>query len=90
MLLAGLIEAVPRSISLTVEVFLHRGFGGRYVDCGLLGLPILFYFPILSFPDQNPQYLWGYLVAYGVLWAVAGIGVLRRRWSGKEHCSLPV
>jgi hypothetical protein len=82
-LLVATIEALGRSIALTVEVFLHHSFGVRYVDCGFLGVVVLFFFAGF-FPGQNPLPLYGYMVVYGLLWLIAGIGALRRRWSGKN------
>src|ERR1019366_3760995 len=84
MLVVGTIEALGRSIALSVEVFLHRGFGARYVNCGFLGIIVLFFFPAW-FQHQDPLFVWAYMVAYGVLWAIAGISALKRRWRGKDN-----
>jgi hypothetical protein len=67
---------------LTVEVFLHRGFGSRYVDCGFMGIIVIFFFA-QWFPDQNPCFLYCYMIAYAVLWIIAGIGAIKRWWRGK-------
>jgi hypothetical protein len=80
--IAELIEGVARSICLTVEVFLHRGFGSRYVGYGLVGTVVIFVFS-LFFAGQDIRPLFCFLVAYGVLWLIATAGTLIRRWRGK-------
>jgi hypothetical protein len=83
-LLAGLVEGIARAIALTVEVFLHRGFGSRYVGCGLLGTVIIFVFAQF-FPAEDPRPILCFLIAYGVLWLVATVGVLIRYWRGNDR-----
>jgi hypothetical protein len=82
-LIAESVEGISRAIALTVEVFLHCGFGSRYVGCGFVGIPIIFCFA-LHFADQHPLPLLCYLAAYGVMWLIAAICTLIRCWGGRD------
>jgi hypothetical protein len=81
---AGLVEGVGRSLALSVEVFLHRGFGSGYVGCGLLAFVIMFLFAQFFFPDQDVRPLGVFAGIYGVLWFIAAINVLIRWWRGVQ------
>jgi hypothetical protein len=76
-LVVALAEGLARATALTVEVFLHKGFGSRYVGCGLMGIVIIFVFARF-FADQNVFPLYCYMAAYGVLWLIATINMLIR------------
>jgi hypothetical protein len=80
---AEVVENVGRSLALSVEVFLHRGFGSDYVGCGLLAVFIMFVFAKF-FPDENVRPLTVFAGMYAVLWLVATINVLIRWWRGGE------
>ena len=82
-LLACLVEGIARAIALTVEVFLHRGFGCRYVGCGMMGTGIIFVFAEF-FPTEDPRPILCFLIAYAVLWLIATVGVLIRHWRGND------
>jgi hypothetical protein len=82
-LVIGLVEGVIRSTALTVEIFLHRGFGVRYIDCGLLGMVVMFVFA-MCFPDQNTRPLLCFMAVYGVVWLITTICTLIRFWRGKN------
>jgi hypothetical protein len=81
---ADLVGGLARSVALTVEVFLHSGFGAGYIGCGFMGVVVMFVFT-LCFPDQNPLPVLWFSVAYGVLWLVAAIKTLARYWSGRDR-----
>ena len=82
-LVVGLVEGVIRSTALTVEVFLHRGFGARYIGCGFMGMVVMFVFS-MCFPDQNPRPLLCFIAVYGVVWVITAICTLIRFWRGKN------
>jgi hypothetical protein len=77
------VEGLVRAIALTVEVFLHYGFGCRYVGCGFMGIVVILAFA-LHFPDQNLHPLLCYMVAFGALWLIATVSMLIRVWRGKD------
>jgi hypothetical protein len=81
---ADLVQGLARSICLTVEVFLRRGFGRRYVGCGFMGVVVIFFFA-QCFPYQDDRLLYCYLVVYGILWLFACVNVLIRCWRGKNN-----
>jgi hypothetical protein len=95
-IMAEFIDGIGRAIALTVEVFLHRGFGSRYVGCGFIGVVIIFLFSML-FPGQDTSVLLGFAALYGILWLVALFNVGIRRWrhinrvhshyNGRSHLS---
>ena len=78
-IMAEFIDGIGRSVALTVEVFLHRGFGRRYVGCGFIGVVIIFLFSLL-FPGQDTRVLLGFAALYGALWLVALVNIGIRRW----------
>jgi hypothetical protein len=83
-LVAGLVEGVGRSLALSVEVFLHRGFGSAYVGCGPLAFLIMFLFVQFFYPAQDLRPLAVFAGIYGVLWLIATINVLIRWWRGVQ------
>jgi len=80
-LIGELVEGAGRSLALSVEVFLHRGFGSGYVGCGQLAFLVMFLFAKF-FPDQDMRPLIFFAGMYGVLWFIATINVLIRWWRG--------
>ena len=84
LLIAAMLQGLFRGTLLTVEVFLHRGFGFRYLNCGIMGIVGIMAFA-QCFPHDDTRFLYGYMAAFGVLWLVAGINVLRRGWRGGNH-----
>jgi hypothetical protein len=96
---AGLLEGVTRALALSVEVFLHRGFGAGYVGCGPLALLLMFLFEQFFFSGQDAQPLVVFAGIFGVFWLIAAINALirwfrkihtvRSRYNGRPHlCSL--
>jgi hypothetical protein len=83
-LLAGLIQGICRSIALTVEVFLHGGFGCRYVGCGFMGVVLIYGFSLWFPPQEILPLLW-YGAIYGILWLIATANVLIRWWRGRSR-----
>ncbi|HEX4488854.1 MAG TPA: hypothetical protein VH088_21440 [Terriglobales bacterium] len=83
-LIAEIIENAGRSLALSVEVFLHRGFGSRYISCGFFGVILMFLFS-LWFPGQNVQPLLMFAGLYGVCWLVAVLNALIRHWRGQNN-----
>jgi len=81
-----MVESVARSISLTVEVFLHKRFGPRYIGCGFFGVLIILFFT-MWFPPQTIVPLEWFAIAYGVWWLVAAINAAIRffRKQDKMH-----
>jgi hypothetical protein len=76
---------ILRSISATVEVFLHKGFGSRYIGFqGFLGI-----FAILIFAAMIPvPGTWGlilFLFAYLKACLYARAGIVWRKLRGQEH-----
>jgi hypothetical protein len=82
-LFAEIVEGVGRSLALSIEVFLHRGFGTGYVGCGPLAFLIMYLFSIF-FTDQNMHPLAVFAGIYGLLWLIATVNVLIRWWRGME------
>jgi hypothetical protein len=76
------VEGVGRSLALSVEVFLHRGFGSAYVGCGPVAFLIMFLFVQFFYPDQDVRPLAVFAGVYGVLWLIAAINALIRWWRG--------
>jgi hypothetical protein len=95
--LALIIGAAARSLALSVEVFVRRGFGSGYVGCGLFAFVLMFFF-VQFFPNDNGWPMAVFAGIYCVLWLIATINVLIRRWrrtetvhsrySGHSHLSL--
>lgn len=72
-----------RTLAASVEVFLHREIGERYL--GLQAAAVLLLVPIFSlgFPGREIGPLLLFLVAYLVMCAVARVGSLVRRFRGR-------
>jgi hypothetical protein len=83
-LVAELIEGIGRSLALSVEVFLHRGFGTRYIGCGFMGVVLIYLFSMF-FPPQEIQPLLLFAALYGLVWLISSIGVLIRYWRGRRN-----
>jgi hypothetical protein len=83
LLLAQIIRGLGQAIMLTVEVFLHRGFGRRYVVSGLAGIVVMIFFAG-CFNGQHCNPLFCYTAAYSVLWLIAGISTLKRCWRDND------
>ena len=81
---AEVVEGVGRSLALSVEVFLHRGFGSGYVGCGPLAFLIMLGFAQF-YSDQDMRPLGVFACFYGVLWLIATINVLIRWWRGNRN-----
>lgn len=79
-LVAGIVEGVARSLALSVEVFLHRGFGAGYVGCGPFALVVMFLFSQFFFSGQNVQSLLVFAGAFSAFWLIAAINALIRWW----------
>lgn len=82
-IMAEFVEGAARSLALSVEVFLHRGFGSGYVGCGLAAFLLMFLVGKLC-PEQDVRPLTVFAGLYGVLWLIATINVLIRWWRGME------
>jgi hypothetical protein len=78
-----LLEGSFRSVCLTVEVFLHRGFGSSYVSGGFLGVIVIYLFS-LFFNPQNILPLLGFAVVYAAFWLLAALCALIRYWRGAD------
>ena len=70
----GMFENTARALSLTVEVFLHRGFGPRYVSCGFFGV-LLILFTSMWFPPTTVMPLQWFAFTYGFFWLIAVVNV---------------
>ncbi len=70
---------IVKSLAVTVEVFLHRRFGERYIGLqGLAGIGLILLF-CTFFPTDDVRPLVGFLGLYLVMCFVARTGVLWRR-----------
>jgi hypothetical protein len=78
------IGGLYRAVCLTVEVFVHRTFGYRYVGAGLAGVVILLAFSTL-FPNDDPLPLLCFTGAYLILWIMATASLLIRRWRSRDR-----
>jgi hypothetical protein len=79
----GMFENTARALSLTVEVFLHRGFGPRYVSCGFFGV-LLILFTSMWFPPTTAMPLQWFAFTYGFFWLIAVVNVAIRYWRGTD------
>lgn len=81
-----IIWGLLRSICFTIDVFLHRRFGSRYVSGGIGGVLVIFVFAAASPPEQQFPLLC-FLAVYTVWWLAAWINSMVRGWRGrdKEH-----
>jgi len=78
-----LMEGSFRAICLTIEVFLHRGFGSRYVSGGFLGVIVIYLFSLM-FNPQDISPLLDFAAVYLIFWLIATLCVLIRYWRGKD------
>jgi hypothetical protein len=83
-LVAELIEGLGRSTALSVEAFLRRGFGGAYIGCGLAAFLVMYVFSTF-FQGENLGPLAVFAGLYGILWLIACINALIRRWRKMER-----
>ncbi len=73
---------VIQAYATSVEVFLHRGFGERYLgsQAALVFLLVPFHSYLLR--DYDPRQLFRFLGAYLIACVLQRIGIIRRRWKG--------
>jgi hypothetical protein len=73
---------ILQSCAATGEVYLHRGFGERYLSIsGVVGVGVVLFFS-LFWPGHNLQPLMIFLGIYVVLCVRARVECLCRRWRG--------
>jgi hypothetical protein len=83
-LVGEIIEGLARSTALSVEAFLHRGFGSSYIGCGLGAFLVMYVFStFFQGDDLRPMAIFAGL--YGIVWLIAGINALIRRWRKMER-----
>jgi len=83
-LVAELVEGLARSTALSVEAFLHRGFGGSYIGSGLAAFLVMYVFSTF-FQGENLGPMAVFAGLYGILWLIACINALIRRWRKMER-----
>jgi hypothetical protein len=83
-IIAELVVGIGRALALSVEVFLHRGFGPGYVGCGLFVFVLMFFFAMF-FPKENTGPLAAFAAMYGIFWLVAVVNVIVRWWRGIQN-----
>lgn len=83
-LVGELIEGLARSTALSVEAFLHRGFGSSYVGCGVGAFIVMYVFSTF-FQRENLGPLAVFAGLYGIFWLIACINALIRRWRKMER-----
>ncbi|MCE9592333.1 MAG: hypothetical protein K8S99_17650 [Planctomycetes bacterium] len=72
-----------RSLAVSVEVFLRRGFGERYIGLqAAVAMPIILFFGVF-FPEDDPGPMLWFLLAYLVMCVRARIDGFRRRRRGE-------
>lgn len=80
----NLLMLLCQAMSLTLEVFLHRRFGERYIGLqGLIALGVLLGYAAL-WPEHSLIPLAVFAVLYIVMVVVARVGVFCRRFSGEQ------
>ena len=83
--LLGLVAFVSRTLATSVEVFLHRGFGERFLGRHSAAV-ILAVFVFAGLHGGDVRGLLAFLVTYLVACAFVHIGIMRRRRRGEvEH-----
>lgn len=81
----NIVVFIARIFSVSVEVFLRRNFGARYVGTqAALAVPLMFFFSIF-FPHDDPRPLLWFLGAYLLMCFRARIEGLRRRRRGEDR-----
>jgi hypothetical protein len=83
-MLGELVSGVVRSVALSVEVFLHRGFGSGYVGCGPIAIGVIWVF-VLHFQGQNVAPLLAFAGVYAVAWLAAAVGTAVRSWRRRDR-----
>lgn len=78
---------LSQSLAVSLEVFLHRRFGERYVGLQGVAAILIIFFYAGFWPGYDVTPLLEFLLAYLALCFLARIGVLRRRRRGgtQEH-----
>jgi hypothetical protein len=83
-LIAGVIQGVIRGCCLTLEVFLHSGFGNAYIGSGFAGVITIYLF-IACFPNDNQRPLFALMAVYSCAWALWLIMAVVRGLRGRDH-----
>jgi hypothetical protein len=73
-----------RAVCLSLDAFLHEGFGTDYLRAGPVAVPFGLWFSG-QFPADDPRPLDVFLIAYAALWANAAIQAVRRWWRGEPR-----
>lgn len=77
---------IARSLSASIEVFLHYGQGVRYFGLQVLGPVAIIPAMSMLFPQDDPQPLFGFLAAYLVVCLLSRMAALINDWRGsREH-----
>lgn len=82
-LIGEIIEGLVRSTALSVEAFLHRGFGLSYIGCGLAAFLVMYVFATF-FSGDNLGPLAVFAGLYGIFWFIACLNAWIRRWRKME------
>lgn len=73
---------VIQAYAISVEVFLHRGFGERYLGSQAALVFLLVPFHAYLLRDYDPSQLFRFLGAYLIACVLQRIGIIQRRWKG--------
>jgi hypothetical protein len=79
-LAAAVIGGLIRGTALSLEVFLHRRIGCRYLGDGWGGVLVMLGF-VAGFPHAGPLPYW--TAAYGAVWAVLSVRATVDLWRGR-------
>jgi hypothetical protein len=83
-LVGEIIEGLVRSTALSVEAFLHRGFGLSYIGCGFAAFLVMYVFATFFSGDNlGPMAVFAGL--YGIFWFIACLNAWIRRWRKMER-----
>lgn len=81
----NLVVFFARSFAVSIEVFLRRGFGERYIGMqAAIAVPIIFFFSVF-FPHDDPRPMFWFLGAYLLMCVRARIEGIRRRMRGEPR-----
>lgn len=75
---------VVQIYAMSVEVFLHRSMGERYLGPQVIGVPFLVFLHAYLFRDHDPSLLMLFLVAFVAACLLQRIGILWRGWTGRR------
>ncbi|MBL8827916.1 MAG: hypothetical protein JNM18_13145 [Planctomycetaceae bacterium] len=80
----ALLKFICGSLATSVEVFIHRDIGERYL--GTQAAAVLVIVPLfgLGWEGYDLRLLFWFLPAYLVMCLIARIGMLKRRWRGEQ------